>query len=100
MAIDDQLPNHIAVVVNSGDNTLSVINLTTMSVSAVLNLPNLNPSPVPYSIGINPLTHRGMVAQQQTNTAYIVDFTDPAGVNGPGAVTAAGGSRILNGESF
>src|SRR5580698_3210749 len=79
VAIDDQLPNHIAVVTNSGDNTLSVINLTTLGPAATLNLPNPNtspnPAPVPYSIGINPLTHRGLVALQQTNVADIVDFT-------------------------
>jgi YVTN family beta-propeller protein len=79
VAIDDQLPNHIAVVTNSGDNTLSVINLTTLGPPATLNLPNPNtspnPAPVPYSIGINPLTHRGLVALQQTNIADIVDFT-------------------------
>jgi DNA-binding beta-propeller fold protein YncE len=95
VAIDDQLPNHIAVVTNSGDNTLSVINLTTVAVSSTLNLPNPNtspnPAPVPYAIGINPLTHRGMVALQQTDTADIVDFT--GGV--PSFVQSVGGTFTL-----
>jgi YVTN family beta-propeller protein len=95
VAIDDQLPNHSAVVTNSGDNTLSVINLTTIAVSATLNLPNPNtppnPAPVPYAIGINPLTHRGLVALQQSNTADIVDFT--GGV--PSFVQSVGGTFTL-----
>ncbi len=95
VAIDDQLPNHIAVVTNSGDNTLSVINLTTLAPPATLNLPNPNtspnPAPVPYSLGINPLTHRGLVALQQTNTADIVDFT--GGI--PTFVQSVGGTFTL-----
>jgi DNA-binding beta-propeller fold protein YncE len=78
VAIDDQLPHHIAVVTNSVDNTLSVIDLTTLAVT-VLNLPNPNTAPnaapAPWSIGINPLTHRGLVALQQSNIADIVDFS-------------------------
>ncbi len=95
VAIDDQLPNHIAVVTNSGDNTLSIINLTTLAPAATLNLPNPNtspnPAPAPYAIGINPLTHRGLVALQQTNTADIVDFT--GGV--PSFVQSVGGTFTL-----
>ncbi|HEY0702614.1 MAG TPA: hypothetical protein VGD60_07590 [Candidatus Acidoferrales bacterium] len=95
VAIDDQLADHIAVVTNSGDNTLSVIDLRTLAPAATLNLPNPNtspnPAPVPYSIGINPLTHRGLVALQQTNTADIVDFT--GGV--PTFVQSVGGTFTL-----
>jgi DNA-binding beta-propeller fold protein YncE len=94
VAIDDQLPDHIAVVTNSADNTLSVINLTTLAVT-VLNLPNPNtapnPAPVPWSIGINPLTHRGLVAIQQSNTAEVVDFS--GGV--PTFVQSIGGTFTL-----
>jgi DNA-binding beta-propeller fold protein YncE len=86
VAIDDQvttaggaLGDHIAVVTNSGDNTLSVIDLVTQTVTATKGLPNTstppNGPPVPYAIGINPLTHRGLVAFQSTNSAAIVDFT-------------------------
>lgn len=95
VAIDDQLPNHLAVVTNSADNTLSVINLTTLAPPATLNLPNPNtapnPAPVPWAIGINPLTHRGLVAIQQSNTAEVVDFTN--GV--PSFVQSVGGTFTL-----
>jgi DNA-binding beta-propeller fold protein YncE len=86
VAIDDQvssaggaLGDHIAVVTNSGDNSLSVIDLVTQTVTATKGLPNTstppNGPPVPFAIGINPLTHRGLVAFQSTNSAAIVDFS-------------------------
>ena len=86
MAIDDQvttatgaLGDHIAAVTNSADNTVSVIDLVTQAVTATLALPNNstppNGPPVPYGIGINPLTHRGLVAFQSTNIAAIIDFS-------------------------
>jgi DNA-binding beta-propeller fold protein YncE len=86
VAIDDQittatgaLGDHIAVVTNSADNSLSVIDLVTQAVTATLALPNTstppNGPPVPYGIGINPLTHRGLVAFQSTNSAVIIDFS-------------------------
>jgi DNA-binding beta-propeller fold protein YncE len=94
VAIDDQLPHHIAAVTNSLDNTISVIDLTTLAVTT-LNLPNPNtvpnPAPVPWSIGINPLTHRGLVAIQQSNTAEVVDFSN--GV--PTFVQSVGGTFTL-----
>jgi DNA-binding beta-propeller fold protein YncE len=85
VAIDDQittatgaLGDHIAVVTNSADNSLSVIDLVTQAVTN-LPLPNTstppNGPPVPYGIGINPLTHRGLVAFQSTNSAAIIDFS-------------------------
>jgi DNA-binding beta-propeller fold protein YncE len=86
VAIDDQittaggaLGDHIAVVTNSADNSLSVIDLVTQEVTSTLTLPNTstapNGPPVPYGIGINPLTHRGLVAFQSTNSAAIIDFS-------------------------
>ena len=88
VAIDDQittaggaLGDHIAAVTNSGDNSVSVIDLTTRAVTTlVLKNPNTPPSapPVPYAIGINPLTHRGLVAFQQTNVVDILDFSGGA----------------------
>ncbi|HEX5424983.1 MAG TPA: IPT/TIG domain-containing protein [Candidatus Acidoferrales bacterium] len=82
VAVDDALvaPLHsIAVVVNSGDGTLSTIDLTTDAVTSTLTLPAL-PMPQPnqlphpyYSIGINPATHRGIVAISSTNVAAIFD---------------------------
>jgi DNA-binding beta-propeller fold protein YncE len=86
VAIDDQITNaggalgdHIAVVTNSADNSLTVIDLTTLLPSAPFALPNTstppNGPPVPFGIGINPLTHRGLVAFQSTNSAAIIDFS-------------------------
>jgi DNA-binding beta-propeller fold protein YncE len=85
VAIDDQITNaggalgdHIAAVTNSADNTVSVIDLSTLAVNTIA-LPNTNTPPnappVPYAIGINPLTHRGLVAFQSTNTTAILDFS-------------------------
>ena len=86
VAIDDQvttatglLGDHIAAVTNSADNTVSVIDLVTRAVTSTLALPNNstppNGPPIPYGIGINPLTHRGLVAFQSTNFAAIIDFS-------------------------
>jgi DNA-binding beta-propeller fold protein YncE len=90
VAVDDLLPHPIAVVVNSGDKTgstitgsLSVIDLSTLAPSAA------NPTPIslsgytpslsqPVSIGINPETHRAIVANSSTNLGTIVDL-NPAG---------------------
>ena len=79
IAIDDQLPHHIAVVVNSGDNTVSTIDLTTQSlVGTPLSVqigapPPPLAGPVPLAIGLNPLTHRAIVAYQSTNLATVLD---------------------------
>ncbi|MGA7961016.1 MAG: hypothetical protein WCA33_04905 [Candidatus Acidiferrales bacterium] len=85
VTIDDQvttsigtLGDHIAAVTNSLDNSVSVIDLTTLAVTT-LPLPNPNTPPnlppVPYAIGINPLSHHGLVAFQSTNIAMILDFS-------------------------
>ncbi len=78
VAVDDQLPHHIAVVVNSVDNSISSIDLTTLAVTTVaLPNPNAPPlaQPVPYAVGINPDTHQAIVALQSSNFAWIVDFS-------------------------
>jgi YVTN family beta-propeller protein len=79
IAIDDQLPDHIALVVNSGDNTVSTVDLTTQSVvGAPVSVqigapPPPVAGPVSIAIGINPLTHRAVVAYQSTNLATVLD---------------------------
>ena len=89
VAIDDQvttaggtLGDHIAAVTNSGDNSVSVIDLTTRAVTTTLPLqnPNTPPTapPIPYAIGINPLSHRGLVAFKSTNVVDILDFSGGA----------------------
>jgi DNA-binding beta-propeller fold protein YncE len=88
VAIDDQittaagaLGHHIAAVTNSGDNSVSVIDLTTQAVTTLtLKNPNTPPSapPIPFAIGINPLSHRGLVAFKSTNIVNILDFSGGA----------------------
>jgi len=96
VAIDDQLPQHLAVVVNSGPeanggNSVTAVNLTTLAITT-LTLPDTSVPPItvalPYSIGINPLTHRAIVTQQLTNTAWILDLSSGA----PVLVQQIGGS--------
>jgi DNA-binding beta-propeller fold protein YncE len=96
VAIDDQLPHHLAVVVNSGSvssggNSVTAIDLTTLA-KTTLTFPDTSVPPntaaLPFSIGINPLTHRAIVTQQSTNTAWIVDLSSGA----PVLVQQIGGS--------
>jgi DNA-binding beta-propeller fold protein YncE len=86
VAVDDLLPHPLAVVVNSGDDTLSVIDLTTESVStgnqSAISLAAFTPTiSKPVAIGINPETHRAIVANSSTNLGTIVDLS-PAGCTG------------------
>jgi DNA-binding beta-propeller fold protein YncE len=96
VAVDDGLLaplDHIAVVVNSADNTLSTIDLKTNTVSSPVPLPAFpppqagQPSPPPYSIGINPITHRGVVAVQSANLAILFDVSSGAPTPPPGETT-------------
>jgi DNA-binding beta-propeller fold protein YncE len=94
VAIDDEL--HVAVVVNngaeaSGGNSVTAINLNTLVTTTYTfqdtSVPP-NTAALPYSIGINPLTHRAIVTQQTTNTAWILDLSSGA----PVLVQQIGGS--------
>ncbi len=86
IAIDDQLPHHIALVVNSGDNTVSTVDLTAQSlVGTPLSVqigapPPPVAGPVAIAIGVNPLTHRAIVAYQSTNLATVLDTSTGAPV--------------------
>ncbi|HXQ26108.1 MAG TPA: hypothetical protein VN822_06860 [Candidatus Acidoferrales bacterium] len=80
VAVDDLLlPDPIALVVNSGDKTISTIDVRTQTLATLIPLSvAIGPfatSPVPLSIGINPLTHRAIVAYQSTNQATILDLS-------------------------
>jgi DNA-binding beta-propeller fold protein YncE len=82
VAIDDLLAHHIAVVVNSGDQTISTIDLTTLAVTSTISVAigptagsPAGPAPIPYSVGINSLTHRAVVAYQSFNEATILDLS-------------------------
>jgi YVTN family beta-propeller protein len=93
VAIDDAMPaplHNVAVVVNSGDGTLSTIDLTTYAVTATATLPPLppvqpnQPAPQYYSIGINPATHHGIVTISSTNVAVIFDTSSGTAAPPPG----------------
>ena len=83
VAVDDMLNPHIALVVNSVDQTVSTINLTTQTVigtplTVAIGPPGgspAGPSPVPYSVGVNPSTHRAVVAYESFNEATILDVS-------------------------
>lgn len=81
VAVDDmQQPDHMAYVVNSGDNSVAAIDLTTHAVTT-LSLAAYEPSliptgTVPWTIGVNPLTHRAFIANQSTNVGTILDLAN------------------------
>jgi DNA-binding beta-propeller fold protein YncE len=87
IGVDDLLPHHVALVINNADNTVSAIDLTTKQVGTT-PLPN---GTTPFSVGINPVTHRALVANQSTNLATILDLS--AGV--PSVVTQVGGDLTV-----
>jgi DNA-binding beta-propeller fold protein YncE len=83
VAVDDLLPDHLAYVVNSGSDSISVIDLSlaTPAVTQTLSLASYTPSiipigTVPFSIGVNPLTHRAFVANQSTNVGTVLDLAN------------------------
>ena len=92
VGIDDIL--HLALVVNSADNTLSVVNLQNLTQQGVSTVPlpanptGTSPAPSPYGIGVNPLTHRAIIAYSSSNIATVFDLsTSP-----PSLVCTVGGS--------
>jgi len=108
VAVDDALAlplHHIAVVVNSGDDTLSTIDLTTDAVTSTVSLPAPAPpqsnqsGPAAYSVGLNPVTHRGIVAYTSTNvaTAFDVSSGTPAPPGTETAFPLIGGSNTTYG---
>jgi DNA-binding beta-propeller fold protein YncE len=93
VAVDDLLSDPVALVVNNGDQTVTAIDLTTgnkttLSVSIAAGA---NP-PLPYSIGVNPLTHRAIVAYQSASQATILDVSETGGTPGLSIVANVGGS--------
>jgi YVTN family beta-propeller protein len=83
VAVDDLLSHHLAYVVNSASDSISVIDLSLAppAVTQTLSLASYTPSlipigTVPFSIGVNPLTHRAFVANQSTNVGTILDLAN------------------------
>jgi DNA-binding beta-propeller fold protein YncE len=103
VAIDDQLSTHEAAVVNSGDSTLTILQITPAlsppaSVLGKVNLGALIPAtggstaPTPFAVGIDPFTHLALVAFSSTNVGFIVNV-DPKNLNPgciPGTAPASG----------
>ena len=80
---------NIAAIVNSGSNTLTIINLAgTPTVLTTLALPAAT---TPFSVGLNPLTGRGLVVNSSTNMATVVDVTTPSSPSIVGTVSISTG---------
>jgi len=88
VAVDDLLPNPVALVVNSGDQTVTAIDLVSHA-TATLSVPIESGTmpPAPYAIGVNPLTHRAIVAYESASLAMILDVSDSGGVTGTPTIT-------------
>ena len=96
VAVDDLLPSPVAVVVNNADQTVSAVDLVSKNV-ATLNVSiatGANP-PLPFAIGVNPLTHRAIVAYQSTNEAMVLDVSDASGTPALSSVQVIGGTGSL-----
>jgi len=82
VAVDDvadgQLLHDLALVVNNGDNSVAVIDLVTQTVLKTIDLTPFTPTgSAPFSIGVNPLSHRAFVANQSTNLGTVLDLVTP-----------------------
>ncbi len=108
VAVDDQLPDPVALVVNSTDQTVTAIDLTTLNTTttSVSISSGTNPS-LPIAIGVNPMTaqpvpgvtpvvHRALVAYQSTNQATVLDVSDVSGAPVLSVVQTIGSSSILS----
>jgi DNA-binding beta-propeller fold protein YncE len=94
VAVDDQL--HIAAVVNYASHSLSILSIPSgtfpsglaapIDLSQVIPPPNTTPpttsftEPFPYSVGIDPFSHRALVAFASTNVGLIVNLDSKASV--------------------
>lgn len=105
VAIDESL--HIAAVVNYADRSLWIFQIPVPPAApsttpiGKIDLSTLIPAsapatpptaaPLPYAVGIDSLTHRGLVAFASTNVGFIInlDPTQPASICLPGQPPAA-----------
>src|SRR6267378_3984404 len=86
VAVDDNL--HVAAVVNYGSRTLSVLSIPSGALVGTVDLSGVIPAPVPpqtnppfvppfpYSVGVDAVSHRALVAFASTNVGLIVNL-DP-----------------------
>ena len=87
VAIDNQISlngdpvgkQDLIVVVNSGDPSISLIawpantSYTKISLTGLIPEPSGTTAPIPYSIGVDPGTHLGVIAYSSSNVGFIVD---------------------------
>jgi len=93
VAVDDLLPDPVAVVVNNADQTVTAIDLTTRNTTTLsVSISSGTNPPLPYCVGVNPLTHRAIVAYQSSSVATILDVSDSGGLPGLTKIQTIGGS--------
>jgi len=89
IAIDNQLPvngGDLAAIVSTSDNTLYLYSVgpggiqpvpgnktISLDLRTLLNQPMATGLPAPVSVGVDTVTHLGVVAYQNTNVGFIVD---------------------------
>lgn len=85
VSVDENL--HVAAVVNYGSRTLSVLSIPSGALLGTVDLSGVIPAPVPppnppfvqpfpYSVGVDPVSHRALVAFASTNVGLVVNL-DP-----------------------
>lgn len=93
VAVDDLLSDPVALVVNNGDQTVTAIDLTTRNTTTLnVSISSGTNPPLPYSVGVNPLTNRAIVTYQSASLAMILDVSDTGGTPGLTEVETIGGS--------
>lgn len=96
VAVDDMLADPVALVVNNADQTVSAVDLKTSNVATLnVSIATGASPPLPFAIGVNPLTHRAIVAYQSTNQAMVLDVSDTGGVPALSSVQVIGGNSSL-----
>ncbi|HEY6442647.1 MAG TPA: hypothetical protein VIY66_04835 [Candidatus Acidoferrales bacterium] len=96
VAVDDLLADPVALVVNNADQTVSAVDLKTNHVATLnVSIATGTTPPLPFSVGVNPLTHRAIVAYQSTNEAMVLDVSDAAGIPALSSVQVIGGNSSL-----
>jgi DNA-binding beta-propeller fold protein YncE len=92
VAVDNQL--HMAAVANNTGRSVSIVDLQAGSVPGTIDLSAVTPgtsgaAPIlPFSVGVDPDSHLGLVAYQSANTGSIINV---------GQTLPAGASCILGG---
>lgn len=96
VAVDDLLADPVALVVNSADQTVTAVDLVTFNqVTLNVSISASATPPLPFSIGVNPLTHRAIVTYQSTNEATILSLSLTAGTPALSIVQQIGGSSTF-----